>query len=95
MTRLTHVLLGSATALSLIAGAAIAETQLRISWYNDGNEGEVLQTLLDKFEKANPDIKVTLDVLPYKAILENLPVQLAAGAGPVLGEAGVPAADHC
>lgn len=72
----------SALALGLMAGAASAQTDLRITWYNDGNEGEVMQTLLDRFEAANPEISVTLDVVPYAAILESLPVQLAAGDGP-------------
>jgi alpha-1,4-digalacturonate transport system substrate-binding protein len=71
-------------ALGLMAGNALAATELRISWYNDGNEGEVMRDLLDRFEAANPDIKIVLDVLPYKAILEGLPVQLAAGEGPDL-----------
>ena len=76
-------LLGSAIALS-VAGAsgAFAQTTLRMTWYSDGNEGEVMQDLLARFEKANPDIKVVLDQVPFKAINENLPVQLAAGEGP-------------
>ncbi|MGV6847987.1 MAG: ABC transporter substrate-binding protein [Marinibacterium sp.] len=61
-----------------------AETELRMTWYNDGIEGEVMQGILDRFQAANPDIKVTLDVVPYKAILESLPVQLASGQGPDL-----------
>jgi len=69
-------------ALGLMAGNALAETELRMTWYNDGIEGEVMRGILDKFEADNPDIKVTLDVVPYKAILESLPVQLAAGEGP-------------
>ena len=77
------LVLGVAT-VGLLAGNAFAETELRMTWYNDGIEGEVMQGLLDKFEAANPDIKVTLDVVPYKAILESLPVQLAAGEGPDL-----------
>ena len=72
----------SAIAFGLIAGTASAQTELRITWYNDGNEGEVMQTLIDRFEEANPGISVTLDVVPYSAILESLPVQLAAGDGP-------------
>lgn len=73
----------SALALSLATGATFAQSvELRMTWYNDGNEGEVMQGLLDKFEEANPDISVTLDVVPYQAILESLPVQLAAGDGP-------------
>jgi alpha-1,4-digalacturonate transport system substrate-binding protein len=78
------VLLVVTAVIGLAAGNAFAQTELRITWYNDGNEGEVMRSLLDRFEEANPDIKVTLDVQPYKAILESLPVQLEAGEGPDL-----------
>ena len=77
-------LLLAAAAFVFAAGIvpAGAQTQLRITWYSDGNEGEVLRDLLDRFEKANPDIKVTVDNVAFKAINESLPVQLAAGQGP-------------
>ena len=78
------LLASTALAVTMLAAPAFAETELRMTWYNDGNEGEVLQGLLDKFQADNPDIKVTLDVVPYKAVLESLPVQLAAGEGPDL-----------
>ncbi|WP_460448030.1 ABC transporter substrate-binding protein [Alsobacter sp. SYSU BS001988] len=73
---------GVLTAGGLASGAALAQTSLRMTWYSDGNEGEVMKDLLARFEKANPDIKVVLDQVPFKAINENLPVQLAAGEGP-------------
>lgn len=82
--QLTKTLVLGVAALGLMAGNALAETELRMTWYNDGIEGEVMRGILDEFETANPDIKVTLDVVPYKAILESLPVQLAAGEGPDL-----------
>lgn len=69
-------------AFGVMATSALAQTNLRMTWYNDGNEGEVIRGLLDKFEAKNPDIKIIVDVVPYKAILESLPVQLAAGEGP-------------
>ncbi len=78
---LRSVALG-AVALGLLAGTAAAQTTVRITWYNDGNEGEVLRDLLDQFEAQNPDIDVIVDTVAYKAILESLPVQLAAGEGP-------------
>src|SRR5471032_1986580 len=62
--------------------SAVAQTQLRMTWYSDGNEGEVITDLVKKFEAKNPDIKVTIDQVPFKAINETLPVQLAAGEGP-------------
>jgi alpha-1,4-digalacturonate transport system substrate-binding protein len=58
-------------------------TEVRIAWYTDGNEGQVLRDLLDGFEAENPDIKVVVDEVPYATgILEILPIQLAAGEGP-------------
>ena len=73
-----------ALALGMMTSAASAQTELRMTWYNDGIEGEVMQDLLDRFEADHPDITVSLDVVPYSAILESLPVQLAAGDGPDL-----------
>lgn len=82
MARTLTLTIAGALALGFTATSALAQTELRMAWYNDGNEGEVMQDLLERFEAENPDIDVTLDVLPYKSILESLPVQLAAGEGP-------------
>ncbi len=74
-------------ALSLLATATVgsqarAETTLRMTWYSDGNEGDVMTDLLKRFHEQNKDIDVVLDQVPYKAVNENLPVQLASGQGP-------------
>lgn len=82
MARRQLALLGAAALGLALAAPALAQTELRITWYNDGNEGEVLRDLLDRFEAENPDITVTLDTVAYQAILESLPVQLASGEGP-------------
>jgi ABC-type glycerol-3-phosphate transport system substrate-binding protein len=58
------------------------EVELRMTWYTDGNEDVVMRDLLDRFEAENPNIKVVMDTIAYDAILENLPIQLAAGEGP-------------
>jgi alpha-1,4-digalacturonate transport system substrate-binding protein len=42
----------------------------------------VMHQMLDRFESANPDINVILDVVPYPTILEILPLQLETGEGP-------------
>ena len=68
--------------MSLVPILAQDTVELRIRWYNDGNEGEVLRDLLDAFEADNPDISIEIDTVPYTAILENLPLDLAAGEGP-------------
>lgn len=60
-----------------------AQTTVRITWYDDGNEGQVLRDLLDRFEADNPDIKVEIDTVAYAAgIQQALPLQLASGQGP-------------
>ena len=81
MTR-RHWLVGAVLAATLSTLPAFAQTTLRMTWYSDGNEGEVMKDLLTRFEAKNPDIKVVLDSVPFKAVNENLPVQLAAGQGP-------------
>ena len=64
------LLTGCAFALAMTAGA-LAQTQLRMTWYSDGNEGEVITELVKRFESKNPDIKVTIDQVPFKAINET------------------------
>ncbi|SHI85705.1 ABC transporter substrate-binding protein [Wenxinia saemankumensis] len=81
--KLLHTSL-AALALAGFAGAALAQdpTEIRIQWYSDGIEGEVMQDLLDRFEEENPDIDVVLDNVAYQVIQEQLPIQLASGRGP-------------
>lgn len=79
MTRpLFAAVLLAASALAAPATAA----EIRVACYSDGNECEVTQELAQRFMRSNPDVKVTIDRVPYKAIQESLPVQLAAGQGP-------------
>ncbi|MFB9953051.1 ABC transporter substrate-binding protein [Rhizobium puerariae] len=75
---------------SLLAGAALAllmstaayAGDVRIMWYSDGVEGEVMKDLVGRFMKENPGINVILDNVAYSVIKEQLPVQLEAGNGP-------------
>lgn len=70
----------------LLVGAVGMQAQdvveLRMAWYNDGNEGDVLRELLDRFEAENPDIRVVVDTVPYATILDQLPLQVEAGEAP-------------
>lgn len=75
--------LTAALAALVLVGSAAAQTELRFTWYDDGNEGQVLRDLLDRFEADNPDIRVIIDTVPYDSgILQSLPLQLATDAGP-------------
>lgn len=55
-------------------GEAADPVELRFIWYDDGEEGAVMRDLLDRFEADNPDIKVVMDIVAYKTILEQLPI---------------------
>ena len=68
--------------LASVAVQAADPVELRFMWYDDGEEGAVMRDLLDRFEAENPDIKVVMDTVAYKTILEQLPIQVEAGKGP-------------
>jgi len=67
--------------LSLLASTAMAG-DVRIMWYSDGVEGEVMKDLVARFNAANPGINVILDEVAYKVVQEQLQIQLEAGEGP-------------
>lgn len=73
--------LALAAGLSALAGLAHAG-EIRVMCYQDGIECEVTAELAKRFEAQNPGTKVVVDNVPYKTIVEQLPVQLAAGQGP-------------
>ncbi len=65
---------------ALLLGTAFSQVELRMTWYDDGNEGQVMRELLDRFEAENPDVRIVMDTVPYSSgILQSLPLQLASG----------------
>ena len=67
------------TVATVFAASTAHSGEIRVACYSDSNECEVTQDLAKRFEAQNPDVKVAIDKVPYKAIVEQLPVQLAAG----------------
>lgn len=84
MRKSTTLTSGATLALSsLLALPVLSQAgEIRVMCYQDGVECEVTAELAKRFEAQNPGTKVILDVVPYKSIVEQLPVQLAAGQGP-------------
>jgi alpha-1,4-digalacturonate transport system substrate-binding protein len=79
------ILLALLIAMVGIASAQDEAVELRITWYNDGNEGEVFQALLDQFEEANPGISVVLDTIAYGDTYHTtIQAQVEAGTPPDL-----------
>lgn len=81
--RRSSTFLASAVALTFaVAVPAAFAGEIRVMCYQDGVECDVTSEQAKRFEAANPGTKVIIDVVPYKTIVEQLPVQLAAGQGP-------------
>jgi alpha-1,4-digalacturonate transport system substrate-binding protein len=81
MTKPSTLILAAALAAAF---PALAQ-ELRVQCYSDGNECEVTGDIAKRFEAANSGVKIVIDKVPYKAVVETLPVQLAAGEGPDIG----------
>jgi len=77
-------LLGSAAAATIALATSAGAAELRFSCYQDGTECDAWAEQIKKFEAENAGTTVVIDVVPYKSIVEGLPVQLAAGEGPDL-----------
>ncbi len=61
--------------------------ELRITWYNDGTEGDALRVALDQFEAANTGIKVIVDDIGYKdpnVYHSTIQAQVESGSPPDL-----------
>lgn len=74
--------LGLTAALLASTSVQAQNVSLRYLCYSDANECEVTRDLLDRFEKANPTIKVIVDKVGFNVIREQLETRLQAGEGP-------------
>lgn len=81
LTRFSPVRLAALAAIAALPLAAQA-ADIRVMCYQDGIECDVTAAIAKRFEAQNPGTKVIIDTVPYKTIVEQLPVQLAAGQGP-------------
>mgnify|MGYP005842866101 CR=1 FL=1 len=70
--------------LAVGTAAAQGAVELRITWYNDGNEGDVLRDLLDRYEAENPGVKVVMDTIAYADLDKTLQPQVETGNAPDL-----------
>ena len=84
VTRFSPSPLAALAALAAMAALPLAAqaADIRVMCYQDGIECDVTAAIAKRFEAQNPGTKVIIDTVPYKSIVEQLPVQLAAGQGP-------------
>jgi len=78
------VLASILSATFLFAANAAYGQEIRFKCSYDGNGCEVFQDILNRYEQEHSDVKIVTDIVPYRAILEGLPVELASGNGPDL-----------
>ncbi|PSM17579.1 ABC transporter substrate-binding protein [Nitratireductor sp. StC3] len=78
-----HLLSGIAFA-AIVAASSASAAELRFACYQDGVECDAWAEQFKAFEAENPGTTVAVDIVPYKSIVESLPLQLASGEGPDL-----------
>ena len=73
-------MMSAAAALALFATSAVAQTDIEfIQWWEPEMPAGALRGIMDDFEKANPDIKVTLVSGPYSTTHDQIVVGAASG----------------
>jgi alpha-1,4-digalacturonate transport system substrate-binding protein len=77
----SHAVLMATSILAATALTSAASAQ-QITVYCGDNDCDVMRTIADHFEEANPGMSVNFELVSYQAILEALPVQLESGEGP-------------
>src|SRR5262249_11278592 len=68
--------------LGIVGFAAAAYAETRITFRFNDAESKAMRVALDKFEAANPDIKVTLQTTGWKDARDQFLREAAVGQGP-------------
>lgn len=74
--------LGSASALALSLASAAQAADLNLMMNANDNQAVVIADFIERYKEVAPDVNITLNVVGYDVIREQLPVQLEAGSGP-------------
>ncbi len=70
------------SAVALAVGPAARAADLDLMLNANGNQDKVMADLIERYKEVAPDVNITLNVVGYDVIREQLPVQLEAGSGP-------------
>lgn len=82
-------LLATSALAAMMAGTALVPAtasaqEIRFMCYSDGNECEVYDDVIDRFEEANPGVTVAVDVVPYKRSLRTFRFSWLLAKAPTL-----------
>ncbi len=83
LTRRSLLAAAPALALSPRFAAAAGQTELRViyAFYSDATAG-ILKTLIDKFETANPGVKVSAEEIGWDNLQQRLTTDISGGTNP-------------
>ncbi|WP_226780401.1 ABC transporter substrate-binding protein [Oceaniglobus trochenteri] len=76
--------LGTVSAIAMSLGTAAYAVDLSLMLNENDNEAEILQGFIDRYKEIEPDVNISLNIVGYDVVREQLPVQLEAGSGPDL-----------
>ena len=76
--------IGCVSAVALCCATAANAVDLDLMMSNVDAKSAVLADFAERYQAANPDVNITLNLVGYNVIREQLPIQLEAGTGPDL-----------
>jgi alpha-1,4-digalacturonate transport system substrate-binding protein len=79
---LTGRLAAAAITLSLLSGTAALAQDLSLMLSENDNQAAALEAMIEAYKEVEPGVNITLNVVGYDIIRDQLKGQLAAGTGP-------------
>ncbi len=81
-SKITAVSLAATALTFMVSGAALAETQLNALFMAQAAYSEDdIRAMTTEFEKANPDVKINLEFVPYEGLHDKTVLSQGAGSG--------------
>lgn len=76
--------LGTASLVALICAGAVQAQELSFMISDVDGKANIINEFAERYKAENPDVTITMNVVGYDVIREQLPIQLEAGTGPDL-----------
>jgi len=76
---------GATTALALLMGTSAMAVDLTIMLNENDNQSAAIARLIEDYKSVAPDVNISLNVVGYDVIRDQLKGQLEAGVGPDIG----------
>ena len=90
MKKLIAASLIALLAVGLIFANGSAETSkekvktLDMFWWSDGNEGKVMQSLIDEYEAMHPEVHINMIEIPFNDMSNKIMMSVAGGEAPAI-----------